>query len=245
MSKNSIIDRQQLGKRIRKIRGERTLHQFAEIIGVSHTSVKRYENGTLPDVDVLLKIAKASKIDLGRLLTGEPLPSDVRDSQPLHFHLHSARGMAEGQASSSPDGAHYISVPLTEGKIAAGMPIIAEEDVIDHILLHIRVLKQTGASRNLIACRVEGESMTPHLSSGDIVVIDRDVDKDRVVEKKIYAIYDGGGITAKMLQKDGYHLYLIPLNIAERIQHIDLREAENPIVGVVIGAWRNFEGMIF
>lgn len=243
MSKNSIIDRKSLGEKIRKIRGNKTLQRFAEEIGVSHTSVKRYEEGALPDIDVLLKIAKLGQIDLGRLLTGEPLPSDVRDNQPLHFHLHPARNAREG-APPEPDGAQFISVPLTSGKIAAGMPIIAEEDVIDHILLHIRVLKQTGASRNLIACRVEGDSMTPHLNSGDIVVIDRDIDRNVIQEKKIYALFDGEGITAKMLQRDGYHLYLIPLNVAERIQHIDLREMENPVVGLVIGAWRNFEGRV-
>ena len=241
---NTIVDRTALSKTIRKIRGKRSLQQFADVIGVSHTSVKRYEEGALPDIDVLLRIAKEAKTDLGRLLTGEPLPSDIRDSRPLHFHLHSSKVFANS-SGSEPDGSQYISVPLTEGKIAAGMPIIAEENVIDHILLHLRVLKRTGASRNLIACRVEGDSMTPHLNSGDIVVIDRDVDKEKIMEKKIYAIYDGSGIMAKTLQKDGYHLYLIPLNVSERIQHVDLRECENPIVGLVIGAWRNFEGRIF
>ncbi|MGK7346276.1 MAG: LexA family protein [Candidatus Nitrospinota bacterium M3_3B_026] len=240
MINKSGIDRKALGGRIRKIRADRTLQEFGEMIGVSHTSVKRYEAGALPDINTLLRIAGIGGMDLGRLLTGEPLPADVRDGGPLSFHLQGARP-GSGQA---PDGAEYISVPLTEGRIAAGAPIIAEEDVIDHVLLHVRALKRAGASRNLIACRVQGDSMTPHLSSGDIVVIDRGVDKEKVLEKKIYAIFDGEGITAKMLQRDGYLLYLIPLNISERIQSVDLRENENPIVGLVIGAWRNFEGRV-
>lgn len=249
MRTKRVIDRKALSRRIRDIRGDRTLMEFAELIGVSHASVKRYEEGALPDIDILLRIADVAKMDLGRLLTGQPLPGDIRETRPLHFNLHPSKSLSRGFKEPSaptlePEGEDYLSVPLTEGKIAAGEPIIGEENVIDHILLHMKVLRQTGASRNLIACRVQGDSMKPHLNSGDIVIIDRDVDKERVMEKKIYAIYESGGITAKTLQKDGPRLYLIPLNMAERIQHVDLRENENPIVGLIIGAWRNFEGRI-
>ncbi|VAX21712.1 hypothetical protein MNBD_NITROSPINAE02-804 [hydrothermal vent metagenome] len=249
MSEKSVINRMALAGRIHKIRGNKTLHQFAEVIGVSHTSVKRYEEGALPDIDVLLRIAAYAKIDLGLLLIGKPLPSDVRDYRPLRFQIQKARSYGEGLGEeegvdAGPEDSHYISVPLTEGKIAAGEPIIVDENVIDHILLHLRVLKQTGASRNLAACRVEGDSMAPHLNSGDIVVIDRDADKEKIIERKTYAVLNGDGVTAKMLQKEGYHLYLIPLNPAHRIQHVDLREKPSPIVGLVIGAWRNFEGRI-
>ncbi len=248
MSDKSVINRMALADRIHKIRGNKTLQQFAEIIGVSHTSIKRYEEGALPDIDVLLRIAAYAKVDLGLLLIGKPLPSDVREYRPLRFQIQKARSYGDVQsehgADTGPEDSHYISIPLTRGKIAAGEPIIVDENVIDHILLHLRVLKQTGASRNLAACRVEGDSMAPHLNSGDIVVIDRDADKEKIIERKTYAVLIGEGITAKMLQKEGYHLYLIPLNPAHRIQHVDLREKPSPIVGLVIGAWRNFEGRI-
>ena len=242
------VDRKALAKKIRAIRGKRSLMEFGEAIGVSHTSVKRYEDGALPEIGVLIKIANEGKIDLGRLLTGQPLPSDVRDSRPLHFNLAPAKSAPSkrylADSAIKPLGEDYLSVPLTLGKIAAGEPIITEEEVIDNILLHRKVLQQTGASKNLIACRVEGESMAPHLASGDIVIIDRDADTERIEEKKIYAILNGGGITAKTLQKEGHLLFLIPLNQSFRVESIDLRENENPVVGKVIGAWRNFEGRI-
>ncbi|VAX15083.1 hypothetical protein MNBD_NITROSPINAE01-1465 [hydrothermal vent metagenome] len=243
-----MIDRSALSARIKEIRGKRTLSQFADIIGVSHMSVKRYEEGALPDIDTLLNIAKAGDIDLGRLLTGKPLPADVRDVKPLTLGVLPAKSYSATDNGEWPalSGDQYISVPLTKSAIAAGEPIIMEEDVIDHVLLHMRALKKAGASKNLVACRVKGDSMSPHLNSGDIVVIDRDVDKEKIIEKKIYAVMNDGGVTAKTLQKEGYHLYLIPLNQSHRIQHIDLREVDNsPIVGLVIGAWRNFEGRLF
>ncbi|MBF0635399.1 MAG: helix-turn-helix transcriptional regulator, partial [Nitrospinae bacterium] len=101
--------------------------EFAELIGVSHASVRRYEEGALPDIDVLMRIADVAKLDLGRRLTGHPLPGDARDSRPLHFHLHPARSVGRGFKEQAafplePEGESYISGPLTEGKIAAGEP---------------------------------------------------------------------------------------------------------------------------
>ncbi len=244
MNKRSVVDREGLARRIKKIRGKRTLMEFGALIGVSHTSVKAYETGErVPDIDTLLQIAKAGPMDLGRLLLGKPLPSDLVDHGEMNVNLRPSRAV-DRRALTEPDGEEFLSVPLTEGKIAAGEPIITDEHIIDHILLHMRVLKQTGASRNLIACRVAGDSMTPHLNDGDIVVIDRDVDQEAILEKKLYAVFDGSGITAKMVQQDGPRLFLIPLNQAERIRSVDLREVENPVVGLIIGAWRNFEGRI-
>ncbi|MBI5815374.1 MAG: helix-turn-helix domain-containing protein [Nitrospinae bacterium] len=248
MRKPGAVDRRGLAGRIRAIRAGRTLKEFAGLIGVSHTSVKRYEEGALPEIGVLLKIAGQGGVDLGRLLTGRPLPSDIRDSSPLHFHLAPSRASAKGFAETAfPPGADggYVSVPLTEGRVAAAGGIITKENVIDHILLRMKALKELGGSSNLVACRVDGDSMLPYLSSGDIVVIDRDVDRERVMEKKVYAIYTAGQVTANTLQKEGHWLYLAPLNVSDRVRGVDMRRNENPILGLVIGAWRNFEGGIF
>ncbi len=216
------------------------MKQFGDIIGVSHTSVKRYEEGTLPDINILLKIASAGKIDLGMLILGELLPVDVREARPLEINIiddkkHKADGLKEYD---------YIPVPITEGKVAAGAPRIMEDDTIDYLLIHFWMLKKSEVSKNIIACRLEGESMYPHLSSGDIVIIDRGIDKDKIEERRIYAIFESGGITVKMLQKDGPHLYLVPSNSAEKIRHVDLREVEHPVVGLVVGAWKNFGGKL-
>lgn len=241
MRKTNAIDQAAVGARIRKVRDRRTLVQFAELIGVSHTSVKRYEEGALPDINTLLKIARIGKVDLGWLLLGGPLPSDVREYRPLQFRVD----MPGSSPAVAPKEADYVTVPLTEGKIAAGAPRIAEEDVIDYFLIHVRALKRTGASRNLIACRIEGDSMSPDLRSGDIAVIDRGIDKERIMEGKIYAILEDGGITAKLVQKEGALMFLVPLNPAHRIQRVDLRENENPVVGQVIAAWRDLEAGVF
>lgn len=128
----------------------------------------------------------------------------------------------------------FVSVPLTESAIAAGQPIIPQESIEDFVLLHIRA---AGKRSNLVASRVDGHSMEPMLHPGDIVVIDRD-DK-KIVKNKIFAIYHEGGLTAKFLERKNDLLILRPINPNAEVQIIYLNENPQPIVGKIIGAWKD------
>ena len=87
-----------------------------------------------------------------------------------------------------------------------------------------------------VASRVDGDSMEPMLHSGDIVVIDRD-DK-RIVKNRIYAIFHEEGLTAKYVERKKELLILRPINPNSDVQIIDLKELPDPIVGRIIGAWK-------
>jgi SOS-response transcriptional repressor LexA len=217
------IDKTAVGKRIKSARGGATLTEFGKKIGVAHTTVRRYELGMLPSPEILYAMSKLSGRSMSWLLTGKEAEETVPPQPP----------------PSLPED-EYVSVPLTEGRIAAGEPIIPQEEVIDWVVVHVRPLKKASASpRDLVACRVSGDSMWPVIADGDIIVIDRGVDKSRILPKKIYAVWADGGITAKMLQKEGRSLFLLPLNPAEKIRKVDLRINSAPIVGIVIGAWKD------
>ena len=101
------------------------------------------------------------------------------------------------------------------------------------MLLHIRAVGRRG---NLVASRVDGDSMEPMLHSGNIVVIDRS-DKN-LVKNKIYAIFYDEGLTAKYVERQKDLLILRPINPTAQVQIIDLTDSPNPIVGRVIGAWK-------
>jgi len=130
-------------------------------------------------------------------------------------------------------GGDYISIPLTDSSIAAGQPIIQENNIEDYVLLHIRASKKR---KNLVASRVDGDSMEPMLHSGDIVVIDRD-DK-KLIKNRIYAIYYDEGLTAKYVECQKDLLILRPINPTSQVQIINLNENPDPIVGRVVGAWK-------
>lgn len=220
----TLLDKPAIAKRIREIRGEKTLSDFGAKLGVAHTTVKRYEEGMIPSPEILLAIAMLVGKKVEWLLTGE----ERRETLPP---LPPARLSEE----------EYVSIPLIEGKIAAGEPIIPMEEIAEWVVLHMRPVKRAaGSKKDLVACRVLGDSMYPHLASGDIVVIDRGIEKGRPHEKKIYAVWTDGGITAKMVQQEGHTMFLLPLNPAEKVRTIDLRENPSPIVGLVIGAWKDF-----
>lgn len=127
----------------------------------------------------------------------------------------------------------YVSIPLTASSIAAGQPIIAENDIEDYVLLHIRA---AGKRKNLVACKVDGVSMEPMLHSGDIVVIDRDDRK--IVKNKMYAVFYEEGLTAKYIERQKDLLILRPINPNAQVQVVNLVEHPDPIVGRIIGAWK-------
>ena len=87
-----------------------------------------------------------------------------------------------------------------------------------------------------MASRVDGDSMEPMLNSGGIVVIDRD-DK-KLLKNRIFAIYYDEGLTAKYVECQKDLLILRPINPISQVQIINLNEHPDPIVGRVIGAWK-------
>lgn len=219
-----LLDKAAIAKRIREIRGKETLSEFGKKLGVAHTTIKRYEAGMIPSPEILLLVATLAGKKVEWLLTGEERRETVPPLPPAKLSEE-----------------EYVSIPLIEGKIAAGEPIIPMEEIAEWVVLHIRpVKKAAGTKKDLVACRVLGNSMYPHLASGDIVVIDRGIEKGRPEEKKIYAVWTDGGITAKMVQQEEHTMFLLPLNPAEKVRTIDLRENPSPIVGLVIGAWKDF-----
>ncbi len=223
-TRSAKIDKPGLRKRLKEIRGKETLQSFGKRIGVAHTTVRRYEDGMIPSPEVLLNISNISSRSVEWILTGGESGQAVAPSVPERL----------------PED-EYLSIPLVEGKIAAGEPMIAEEDVIDWVVVHVRPLRKKMARQpNLVACRVAGDSMWPLLENGDIIVIDRGIDSEKIVKGRMYAVWVEGGLTVKLLQREKNSLFLIPANSAESVRVVDLITQRADIVGVVIGGWRNF-----
>lgn len=59
-----------LPERIAEIRGERSQRQFARDLGVFQQNVNRYEKGTTPHTDFLIRLAMEENISLDWLLLG-------------------------------------------------------------------------------------------------------------------------------------------------------------------------------
>ncbi len=232
-----------INSRIKQVREFLKLKQipFSKEIGITQgflSDIEREESK--PSVETLVGIVKKFKeIDERWLLTGE---GDIKkkvgislDELPRQYCTF-VKSLAEIPRDVKTE--EYISIPLVEGSVAAGLPIINDDKIEGFAIIHV---SQVGRRQNLVAVRVDkntGRSMEPLIRPGSMVAIDRD-DRE-IIKKKIYAVRKDSGITLKFIQREGDTLLLIPANreVAD-VQVLDLRtQTQDPIVGRVIWNWQ-------
>ena len=222
---------QSIGKRLVNVRMEKrwSQAQMASFLGLSETVLQWYEEGSGAISLLFLSGLKTT--------TGDPLlnfnPNNNIETTPRpELRVINPGNMEKGPPLRQED---YVSIPLTDSAIAAGQPIIQENNIEDYVLLHIRA---AGKRTNLVASRVDGDSMEPVLHSGDIIVIDRN-DKT-IARNKMYAVFYEEGLTAKYLEQQEGWLILRPINPNSQVQIIRLDEQPDPVVGRIIGSWKEF-----
>ncbi len=100
-----------------------------------------------------------------------------------------------------------VEIPL-HGRIAAGTPIEALEDVDSHVAVPLDWLRST---RPHFALTVEGDSMIEAgILDGDIAIIEScDIARDGEI---VVALVDRSEATLKILKRLGQHVALIPAN---------------------------------
>lgn len=69
----------QVGQRIKRVRGSVTQTHFARAVGVRKQNyISRYEHGRIPSPELLVKIAEFGKTTVDWLLTGRGKPPRAR-----------------------------------------------------------------------------------------------------------------------------------------------------------------------
>lgn len=122
------------------------------------------------------------------------------------------------------------SVPLV-GRIAAGSPVLAVENIVDRVTLDASLVKAEGS----FMLEVQGESMIgAHILPGDHIVVRPQESAD---DGDIVVALLGDEATVKRLEKRGPRVRLIPENPSmEPVPIPDPRELR--ILGVVTGLVR-------
>lgn len=100
-----------------------------------------------------------------------------------------------------------VMIPLL-GRVAAGMPISAVENVIGQE----EISRKLAATGEFFALRIQGDSMAPYILSGDVVVVQHmdDAESGDIV----IAIVNGDDGCCKKLKKTPAGITLISLNPA-------------------------------
>ena len=78
-----------MGRRVRELRGNRSLEEFAKLIGVTAPAILRYESGRIPRSDILMRIARVGRKTAEWLLHGkkEQFPESVSESAKPYLRL--------------------------------------------------------------------------------------------------------------------------------------------------------------
>jgi len=135
--------------------------------------------------------------------------------------------------------AAIFSVPIL-GRIAAGQPLLAEENREGELPIASSALP--APAEDLFALRVRGESMiSAHICDGDLVLVRRqDSAQANDIVVALVESESGDEATVKRFQRDGDYVVLKPEHPTMAPIVIDPRERQVRILGKVVGLLRGF-----
>ncbi len=135
-------------------------------------------------------------------------------------------------------GQKVTMLPLV-GQIAAGAPIIADENVEDLVPVPSEMVRNIAGAYIL---RVRGDSMSAEgINPRDLVVVKP---QETASHGDLVAVLLGDEATIKRIHYDKDRIRLMPSNPA--YDPIELSEGDEPrVLGKVVGLLRDYEGMAF
>ena len=188
-------------KKARKAKGM-TQIEVAEYIGLAQSSYSAWENGKAKIDDTSLKrLAELFEVSTDYLIGRVDTP-----------------------------GSRRIRVPVL-GRVAAGIPIEAIEEIIDYEELDA----EEYGHGEYFGLKIAGQSMEPKISDGDVVIVRRqpDVESGEIA----VVLVNGYDATVKRIKKSPQGVTLIPSNPAYEPMYYSNEEIENlpvVIVGKVV-----------
>lgn len=170
-----------IGERLLELRGEKTREEFAEIVGMHHSSVGNYERGDRKiDVDTLILLHERTGADLNWLLTGE--------GSALTAGVQQAAGM--------------VPIPHYEVSASAGNgAVVLSQDVTDYFSVSRDWLSRIAPpNANLGILEARGDSMSPTIRDGDVLVVNFDIDDYAVADGGVFVLSFDGMLVVKRVQ---------------------------------------------
>ena len=174
--------------KIKYYRIQRNLSQeeVAEELETSAVNISRYENG------------------------------DRKTNQDILFKLRQLFGVSINDFFPPVDNAKYIDlisntikIPVL-GFIKAGVPIEAQEDIIDYV--DIPAIWTKGG-KDFYALKISGDSMTPKYNEGDIVIFEQTKDYEAGRNKDCAVMVNCTECTFKKVFIDEHGITLQPYNM--------------------------------
>lgn len=169
---------------IKRLRKEKKLTQseLAKLLNVHQTAVSQWEQErTTPDIETTKKLADFFGVTIDYLLGEET------NVKPM-------------------DLGEMIQIPVY-GRIPAGMPIEAIENIVDYITVPKNVIK---VGDKYVALKVIGKSMYPKFIENDVVIIEVTTNCENGQDCAVYV--NGYDVTLKKVIKQEHGILLQPVN---------------------------------
>lgn len=170
-------------KELREMAGKQQ-KELAIDLGVSQPTVSDWESGRkVPSAKSTSKLADYFQVPIDYLLGRE--------------------SVTDGPPAPSRPGSKWIPVL---GKVAAGTPIEAVEDILDYEEIDAK----TAASGEHFALQIKGQSMEPRIKDGDVVIVRKQDGCDS--GDVAVVLVNGDEATVKRIKKEPAGIMLIPSN---------------------------------
>lgn len=151
--------------------------ELSRATGLTDSQISSWYNGRYrPNAEAMTKIAAALGVTTDYLLGKEEIP--IAKFTLPQFH----------------------DVPVL-GSVAAGTPILAQEDVIGTVM----------TDKDVFALRIKGDSMSPRIMDGDIVLVRQ---QDAAEDGDLVIAEIEGEATCKVLKRSHASVMLVPFNAA-------------------------------
>lgn len=167
---------------------------------------------------------------------GVDVPTATVTSLDAHRRAKAAKARSAGAASrahSDDPGRDMVTVPIL-GKVAAGMPLLAEERHEDSLQIDSFLL---GGHRRVFGLKVKGDSMIGDgIFDGDYIFVKKQLHAE---DGEIVVAMIEGEATVKRFYREGDRVRFQPSN--PRLEPIYVRKdqfRETMILGIVVGVYR-------
>lgn len=185
---------------------------FSEEIGLAYTTVRSIlQRGVYnSNVENVLKICKGLNLKAEKIL-------DYDDG--------------EKELENEVDTLPVREIPIVS-QISAGLPIYAEENILEHTYI---ATKKLNTNKEIFGLRVNGDSMDKEFRDGDVVI----VEKDAVVENGQIAVVqvNGYNATVKRVRYEKDRIILIPeSNNPAHYPQVYSQDDEVKIIGKVVSS---------
>jgi len=128
-----------------------------------------------------------------------------------------------------------IEIPVV-GRVAAGAPLLAEENLDDTVQMDPAVLPQSG--RDVFALKVKGDSMIGDgILDGDMVFVRRQPSARN--GEIVVAMIEGEATVKRFFPEGGGRIRLQPSNPTMEPIYVTAAQArDTAVLGIVVGVWR-------